>query len=66
MRFPLIIEGSVKNLKVSHNTKSKFTKLQLGKYTTTSKGKELVAEGLWPMELVIGDLKLKIIANYSQ
>ena len=66
MRFPLIIEGSVKNLKVSHNSKTKFTKVQLGKYTATSKGKKLNAEGLWPISLVIGDLKLKIIAKYSK
>ena len=66
MRFPLIIEGSVKNLKVSHNNKTKFTKVQLGKYTATSKGKKLTAEGLWPISLVIGDLKLKIIAKYSK
>ena len=66
MRFPLIIEGQVKNLKVSHNLKTKFTKVQLGKYTTTMKGKKLNAEGLWPIALVIGDLKLKIEATYKK
>ena len=54
------------NLNVSHNFKTKFTKMQLGKYTSTSKGKKLESDDLWPMTLTIADPEFKIIAKYSK
>ena len=48
-------------LVVSHNKRTKFTKVQLGgKYNTTVKGKKLNDDGIWPLSLICADLKVKI------
>ena len=44
-------------LVVSHNKRTKFTKVQLGgKYNTTVKGKKLNDDGVWPLALICTDL----------
>ena len=61
MKFPLIIKGKFMYLVVSHNKRTKFTKVQLGgKYNTTVKGKKLNDDGIWPLSLICADLKVKI------
>ena len=70
MKFPMLIpnggEGEQRDLIVSHNQRTKFTKISLGKYCTTAKSKKLTDDELWPMILVISDLNLKISVSYNK
>ena len=54
------------DLIVSHNSRTKFTKVALGKHFTTAKSKKLTDDDLWPMLLVISDLNLKIQVSYNK
>ena len=60
MKFPLIVEGERMMIIISHETKTRFTKLSIGKFITTTKGKKLSDPELWPLALVISDKNLKI------
>ena len=60
MKFPIIVEGKRMMIIISHETRTRFTKLSLGKYITTVKRKKLQDPELWPLTLVIADKDLKI------
>ena len=45
---------------ISHETRTRYTKLSLGKYIRTVKRKKLQDPELWPLTLIVADKDLKI------
>ena len=65
MKFPFIVKGKFMYLLVTHNKRTKFTKVQLGKHCATVKGKKLNQDGVWPIVMVCTELQLKVAVVYE-
>ena len=59
--FPIIVKNCLAVIVVSHNTKTKLTKLEIGKSKTISKGKKLGSEEMFPITLItdVNDVNIK-------
>ena len=50
--FPLIVKGELAVVSITHNVKTKHTKLVLGKSTELRRGMKLTDPKLWPLNMI--------------
>ena len=64
LKYPIIVDGTLMNLIISHNRATKFTKAILGKFFDKASGKTL--DKLPPLNIIRNDLNLKIQVVYNK